>query len=79
MLPTIREPNTIMTAISSNFSYVYDFKSQFKDFPEAEDLDFESEILFTTKEYVKDDYKFIFSYDDEEIMVEMTHHIAPKR
>lgn len=33
--------------------YIYDFKSQFKDFPEAEDLDFESEILFTTKEYVK--------------------------
>ena len=50
--------------------YIYDFKSQFKDFPEAEDLDFESEILFTTKEYVKEDYKFIFSYDDEEIMVE---------
>ena len=26
--------------------YIYDFKSQFKDFPEYELLDFESEILF---------------------------------
>ena len=43
--------------------YIYDFKSQFKDFPEAEKLDFESEILFTTNEYDKKDYKFIFSYD----------------
>ena len=50
--------------------YIYDFKSQFKDFPEAEDLDFESEILFTTKEYNKEDYKFIFSYDMENIIVE---------
>ena len=50
--------------------YIYDFKSQFKDFPEYEDLDFESEILFTTKNYDKEDYKFIFSYHDDEIIVE---------
>ena len=50
--------------------YIYDFKSQFKDFPEAEELDFESEILFATKEYNKEDYKFIFSYDKTEIKVE---------
>lgn len=50
--------------------YIYDFKSQFKDFPEYELLDFESEILFTTNEYNKEDYKFIFSYDTDEITVE---------
>ena len=49
--------------------YIYNFKSQFKDYTEA-DLDFESEILFTTKDYNKEDYKFIFSYDDEDISVE---------
>ena len=51
-------------------NYIYDFKSQFKDFPEYEDLDFESEILFTTKDYNKEDYKLIFSYNPDEIMVE---------
>ena len=50
--------------------YIYDFKSQFKDYPDADDLDFECEILFTTKDYNKEDYKFIFSYNDEEIIVE---------
>ena len=50
--------------------YIYDFKSQFKDFPDADDLDFECEILFTTKDYNKEDYKFIFSYNEEEIIVE---------
>ena len=50
--------------------YIYDFKSQFRDFPEYEDLDFESEILFTTKDYNKEDYKLIFSYNPDEIMVE---------
>ncbi|MBQ6512475.1 non-ribosomal peptide synthetase [Methanobrevibacter sp.] len=50
--------------------YIYDFKSQFKDFPEYDDLDFESEILFTNNDYDKEDYKFIFSYDSEEITVE---------
>ena len=51
-------------------NYIYDFKSQFRDFPEYEDLDFESEILFTTKDYNKEDYKLIFSYNPDEIMVE---------
>jgi amino acid adenylation domain-containing protein len=50
--------------------YIYDFKSQFRDYPEVDDLDFESEILFTNKDYDKEDYKFIFSYDDDEITVE---------
>ena len=50
--------------------YIYDFKSQFKDFPEYDDLDFESEILFTNNDYDNEDYKFIFSYDSDEITVE---------
>lgn len=50
--------------------YIYDFKSQFKDFPEYDDLDFESEILFTTADYNKEDYKFIFSYNSDEMIVE---------
>ena len=50
--------------------YIYDFKSQFKDFPDYDYLDFESEILFSTHDYNRDDYKFIFSYDDEVIIVE---------
>jgi len=50
--------------------YIYDFKSQFRDYPECDDLEFESEILFTNRDYNKEDYKFIFSYDTEHIMVE---------
>ena len=50
--------------------YIYDFKSQFKDFPEYGDLNFESEILFTTNDYNKEDYKFIFSYNPDDIIVE---------
>ena len=50
--------------------YIRDFISQFKDFPEYEILEFESEILFTAGNYDKKDYKFIFSYDEDEIIVE---------
>ncbi|WP_197031838.1 non-ribosomal peptide synthetase [Methanobrevibacter sp. YE315] len=50
--------------------YIYDFKSQFKDFHDYDYLDFESEILFSTQDYNKEDYKFIFSYDEKEITVE---------
>ena len=57
--------------------YIYDFKSKFRDYPEAE-LDFECEILFTNKSelllndsnFNKKDYKIIFSYDDNEIILE---------
>ena len=50
--------------------YIHDFISQFKDFPEYDGLDFEGEILFATGDYDKNDYKFIFSYGDDEIAVE---------
>lgn len=50
--------------------YIEDFKFQFKDYPEVDDLDFESEILFATEDYKKENYKFVFSFRDDEIFVE---------
>ena len=50
--------------------YLNDFKSEYVKLEEYEDKYFESEILFTTQKYNKEDYKFIFSYDDVSIKVE---------
>ena len=50
--------------------YLDDFNSIFTEFKDCRYENFESEILFTTQEYEREDYKFIFSYDDEKIKVE---------
>ncbi len=57
------------TDLSVN-EYINDFKSQLEEYPDLEKTDFEPEILFATKEYTNADYKFIFSFNDEEMKVE---------
>ncbi len=50
--------------------YIKDFNSRLGEVPESDEFDFESEILFATQEYRKEDYKFIFSYAGDEISIE---------
>ena len=50
--------------------YLDDFKSEYEKLEGFTDNDFECEILFTTQEYNRDDYKFIFTYDEEKIKLE---------
>jgi len=57
------------TDLSVN-DYLKSFKTEYEKLEGYEDISFESEILFTTQNYDKEDYKFIFSYDDETIKVE---------
>ena len=43
--------------------YLNYFKSEYDKLEKYEDKSFDSEILFTTQKYNKEDYKFIFSHD----------------
>ena len=50
--------------------YINDFKKEYVKFHDNENTDIENEILFTSQEYSKEEYKLIFSYDDDSIIVD---------
>ena len=63
---------------SSVSEYINDFKSKYEDCSDDEEIKLESEILFATGDYSKEDYKFILAYDDEKITVEYDSSIYSK-
>lgn len=48
--------------------YINDFKKEYVKFNDKKNT--ENEILFTSQEYSKEEYKLIFSYDDDSIIVD---------
>ena len=54
----------------SVIQYLTDFKDEYEKLKDFTDNTIECEILYATQEYKRQDYKFIFSYNNEEIKVE---------
>lgn len=57
--------------------YIEDFKFQFKDYPEVDDLDFESEILFATEDYKRKIISLFFHLGMMKYLWNMIPHIIP--